>query len=64
MTMTRTPETAETRSRWAFLTEGPPIRKPVFYSSVIGVLVMATWAILAPDQAETVIGEAVAWVVD
>ncbi len=64
MTMTRTPESAVTRSRWAFLTEGPPIRKPVFFSSVIGVLVMATWAIFAPDQAETVIGEAVAWVVD
>ena len=36
----------------------------MFYSAVIGVLVMATWAIFAPDQAERVIGEAVARVVD
>ncbi len=62
-----TTETADSlvkSGRWAFLTDGPPIRKPVFYSAVIGVLVMATWAIFAPDQAESVIGEAVARVVD
>ena len=64
MTTSRTVEPASTRGRWAFLTDGPPIRKPVFYSAVIGVLVMATWAIAAPDQAESVIGEAVAGVVD
>ncbi len=63
MTTTRTADSA-TKSRWAFLTDGPPIRKPVFFSAVIGVLVMATWAIFAPDQAERVIGEAVARVVD
>ena len=64
MTTTRTADSAVKSSRWAFLTDGPPIRKPVFYSAVIGVLVMATWAIFAPDQAERVIGEAVARVVD
>lgn len=64
VTTTRTDESVANSSRWAFLTDGPPVRKPVFYSSVIGVLVMATWAILAPDQAERVIGEAVARVVD
>jgi choline/glycine/proline betaine transport protein len=50
-------------SRWAFLTDGPPIRKPVFVSAMVGVLVMATWAIVAPDQAESVLGEAVVKVV-
>ncbi len=64
MTTTKTADSAVKSSRWAFLTDGPPIRKPVFYSAVIGVLVMATWAIVAPDQAESVIGEAVARVVD
>ena len=64
MTTTKTADSAVKSSRWAFLTDGPPIRKPVFYSAVIGVLVMATWAIFAPDQAESVIGEAVARVVD
>ncbi len=64
MTTTRTEDSSSTRSRWSFLTDGPPIRKPVFYSAVIGVLVMATWAIFAPDQAESVIGDAVAKVVD
>ena len=59
-----TADSAVTSGRWAFLTDGPPIRRPVFYSAVIGVLVMATWAIFAPDQAESVIGEAVARVVD
>ncbi|MDN5789615.1 MAG: choline BCCT transporter BetT [Micrococcales bacterium] len=60
-------ETAEptkaTRRRWGFLTEGPPVRMPVFASSVIGVLAMAIWAIWAPDQAEAVIGDAVGWIV-
>ena len=67
MTTTKTSEQvdpARSTSRWAFLTDGPPIRKPVFYSSVIGVLVMATWAIVAPDQAETLIGKAVGRVVE
>lgn len=52
------------KGRWAFLTDGPPVRRPVFFSAVIGVLVMATWAIFAPDQAEKVIGDAVERVVD
>jgi len=64
MTTTESVDSAVKSSRWAFLTDGPPIRKPVFFSAVIGVLVMATWAIFAPDQAESVIGEAVARVVD
>ncbi len=64
MTMTESVEPESKSSRWAFLTDGPPIRKPVFFSAVIGVLVMATWAIFAPDQAESVIGDAVARVVD
>ncbi len=64
MTTVRTSDAVAKRSRWGILTDGPPIRKPVFYSAVIGVLVMATWAIFAPDQAESVIGEAVARVVD
>ncbi len=64
MTTTKTDDRTLRRSRWAFLTDGPPIRRPVFYSAVIGVLVMATWAIFAPDQAESVIGDAVARVVD
>ena len=63
-TTARPTEPAAKRSRWGFLTDGPPVRKPVFFSAVIGVLVMATWAIFAPDQAETVIGEAVGRVVD
>ena len=70
MTTTRPSESADRaateqpRSRWGFLTDGPPVRKPVFFSAVVGVLVMATWAIVAPDQAEEVIGQAVAKVVD
>ena len=64
MTMTRPSDSAVTNNRWGFLTDGPPLRKPVFFGSMIGVLVMAIWAIWAPDQAERVIGEAVAWVVD
>jgi len=63
-TATTVVDSATKRTRWAFLTDGPPIRKPVFYSAVTGVLVMATWAIFAPDQAESVIGDAVARVVD
>ena len=63
-TTARTAEPPVRGSRWGFLTDGPPVRKPVFFSAVIGVLVMATWAIFAPDQAETVIGEAVAKVVN
>lgn len=51
------------RRRWSFLTEGPPIRMPVFASSVIGVLVMAIWAIWDPKAAESVIGAAVGWIV-
>ena len=49
--------------RLGFLVDGPPIRLPVLASSLIGVLVMAIWAIAAPTQAESVIGDGVAWVV-
>ncbi len=57
-------ELTQPRSRWAFLLEGPPVRKPVFIPAVLGVLVMAVWAIWAPDQAVSVLGDGVAWVVD
>lgn len=64
MTATRSVDPAVKSGRWAFLTDGPPMRKPVFYPAVIGVLVMAVWAIFAPDQAERVIGDAVVRVVE
>jgi choline/glycine/proline betaine transport protein len=51
------------RSKWSFLFDGPPVRKPVFIPSVIGVLAMAIWAISAPNQAESAIGDMVGWVV-
>ncbi|MBC3192704.1 choline BCCT transporter BetT [Pseudonocardia sp. C8] len=37
---------------------GPDVRlnKPVFYGSAIGVLLVAAWAILLPENADTVIG--------
>ncbi|GAB2759787.1 choline BCCT transporter BetT [Nocardioides salsibiostraticola] len=57
-------ELTQHRSRWAFLLDGPPVRKPVFIPAVLGVLVMAVWAIWAPDQAVSVLGDGVAWVVD
>ncbi len=60
---TRTAEPEGSTPRWAFLLEGPPVRRPVFITSAIGVLVMAIWAIWAPEQAESVIGEAVGWIV-
>lgn len=37
------------------LTRGPQARWPVFLSSVIGILVMALWAVIAPTQAESAI---------
>ncbi len=42
-------------SRWG----GPPVRWPVFLSSIIGIAAMTTWAIFAPTQAERVIGDVV-----
>lgn len=60
---TKVAERTKATRRWSFLTEGPPIRMPVFASSVIGVLAMAIWAIWAPEQAEAVIGDAVGWIV-
>ena len=44
--------------------DGPSVRMPVFLASAIGVLVMAAWAIIAPSQAEAVIGAAVGYIVD
>ncbi len=41
------------------LTEGPQPRWPVFIVSVVGVVLMALWALLAPDNAESAIGTAV-----
>ncbi len=46
------------------LSGNPRVRLPVFVTSVIGVLVMAIWAIVAPQQAEALIGAAVGYVVD
>jgi choline/glycine/proline betaine transport protein len=43
------------RSKWA----GPPVRWPVFLASIIGVSAMTIWAIAAPSNAESVIGEVV-----
>ena len=43
---------------------GPEVRLPVFLASIVGVLAMAAWAIVAPSQAESVIGAAVGFVVD
>lgn len=60
---TKAAERTKAKRPWAFLTEGPPIRMPVFASSVIGVVAMAIWAIWAPEQAEAVIGDAVGWIV-
>ncbi|PJJ57768.1 choline/glycine/proline betaine transport protein [Mumia flava] len=59
------PPTSDGERRWwHFLTAGPPVRKPVFVSSVVGVLVMAIWAMVAPERAEAVLGDTVGWVVD
>ena len=41
------------------LLRGPQTRWPVFIVSLAGVLVMAIWALVAPANAETAIGEAV-----
>lgn len=46
------------------MTDGPSVRRPVFVASLIGVLVMATWAIFAPQQAEAIIGTVVGYIVD
>lgn len=54
------PRGARARSKWL---DGPPVRKPVFFTSVIGTVIMAVWAIFAPQQAEAVIGAGVSWVV-
>ena len=51
------------RRRRGSLTDGPSVRVPVFAASAVGVLAMAAWAIAAPTQAQTVIGDGVAWVV-
>jgi len=48
----------------AAISTGPSVRPPVFLASLIGVLVMAAWAIVAPGQAESVIGAGVGFVVD
>ncbi|MDN5755361.1 MAG: choline BCCT transporter BetT [Arthrobacter sp.] len=39
-----------------------PVRWPVFIASLVGVLAVAIWTLSAPDQAEAVIGELVAFV--
>lgn len=40
----------------------PPIRKPVFIASLVGVVAMATWALISPGTAETVLGSVTGWV--
>lgn len=62
--MTELAESSETAPRNNLLTDGPPLRRPVFWASVIGTLAMSAWAIAAPDNAESVIGGAVAVIVD
>jgi choline/glycine/proline betaine transport protein len=37
----------------------PPVKWPVFIASLVGVLAVAIWAMVAPSNAETVIGEVV-----
>ena len=41
------------------LLRGPDTKWPVFLVSAVGVLLMALWALLAPDNAESAIGKAV-----
>lgn len=43
---------------------GPPTKVPVFASSIIGVLVMAIWALVAPAQAESALGTVTGWVTE
>lgn len=43
---------------------GPSVRMPVFASSLVGVLVMAIWALLAPKEAESVLGSVTGWVTE
>ncbi|HNV40890.1 MAG TPA: choline BCCT transporter BetT [Ornithinibacter sp.] len=43
---------------------GPPVRVPVFAASLIGVLVMAIWALAAPTSAESALGSVTAWVTE
>ena len=38
------------------------LNRPVFYGSAIGVLLVAIWAIAAPDHADAVIGALVGWI--
>ncbi|MFP5020235.1 choline BCCT transporter BetT [Pseudonocardia phyllosphaerae] len=44
--------------------DGPSVRleKPVFYGSAIGVVAIALWALLLPDNAAAVIGSVVEWI--
>lgn len=63
MTSTVSEKRETSGRRFAFLTDGPPVRMPVLAASLFGVLAMAIWAIVAPTQAESVIGDGVAWVV-
>ncbi|WP_026535170.1 choline BCCT transporter BetT [Arthrobacter sp. H14] len=39
-----------------------PVRWPVFIASLVGILAVAVWTLIAPKQAEAVIGTMVAWV--
>ncbi|HSF98286.1 MAG TPA: BCCT family transporter, partial [Ornithinibacter sp.] len=43
---------------------GPPVRVPVFAASLVGVLIMAIWALAAPTSAESALGTATGWVTE
>ncbi|MBM6405171.1 choline BCCT transporter BetT [Phycicoccus sp. CSK15P-2] len=43
---------------------GAPIRVPVFAASLAGVLVMAVWALVSPESAESTLGTVTTWVTE
>ncbi|WP_166133709.1 choline BCCT transporter BetT [Nocardioides ochotonae] len=42
--------------------ERPRINRPVFFSAALGTLAVTLWCVLAPENAERVLGEMVAWI--
>ncbi len=40
----------------------PEVNKPVFIGSAVGILVVAIWALVDPDQASDVLGTVVGWI--
>jgi choline/glycine/proline betaine transport protein len=43
---------------------GPPLRVPVFVASLVGVLTMAIFALVAPTTAESTLGSVTGWVTE